>query len=300
MNIRAIRYVRAGLVMAGLLGMSQSGLGQGPDFSQVEIQTTRHSNNFFTLDGQGGRIGALVGPDGVFLVDTQFAPLTEKIVAAVAEISDAPIRFAVNTHVHGDHTGGNANLAKLGVTLMARDQLRQRLAATTGDNAPPAEALATVTYDGPVTLHMNGETIHLIPILSAHTDGDTLIYFENNDALMAGDYFRTNGYPNIDLNNGGSLNGMLAGLGETLGMTGPNTKVIPGHGAITDRNGLQAHRDMMLGVRDRVAQLVAQGMTIEQVIAAKPTSAFDSQTANAEGSSERFIRQLFSELGGGQ
>ena len=190
MNITTMRYLRLGLLVLCPFGMSLSGQAQGADFSQVEIQTTRHSDNFYTFDGQGGRIGALVGPDGVFLVDTQFAPLTEKIVAAVTEISDAPIRFAVNTHLHGDHTGGNANLANLGVTLMARDQLRQRMAGTTGNNAPPPEALSTLTYDGRVTLHMNGETIHLIPILSAHTDGDTLIYFENNDALMAGDYFR--------------------------------------------------------------------------------------------------------------
>jgi cyclase len=300
MNITAMRYVRVGLLMLVLFGMSQTGRAQGRDFSQIEIQTTRHSDNFYTFDGQGGRIGALVGPDGVFLVDTQFAPLTEKIVAAVGEISDAPIRFAVNTHVHGDHTGGNANLANLGVTLMARDQLRQRMAEATGDNAPPPAALSTLTYDGPVTLHMNGEIIHLIPILSAHTDGDTLIYFENNNALMTGDYYRTNGYPNIDLNNGGSLEGMLAGLGETLGMAGPNTKVIPGHGPIVGRDGVQAHRDMLLGVRDRVAQLVAQGMTIEQVLAAGPTSAFDSQVPNSEGTSERIVRQLFSELGGGE
>ncbi len=300
MKTTAIRHVRVGLLILALFGMSQTGRAQGADFSQVEIRMTRHSENFYTLDGQGGRVGALVGPDGVFLVDTQFAPLTEKIVAAIAEISDAPIRFAVNTHLHRDHTGGNANLANLGVTLMARDQLRQRMAETTGDNAPPPDALSILTYDGPVTLHMNGERVHLIPIRSAHTDGDTLIYFENNDALMAGDYYRTNGYPNIDLNNGGSLDGMLAGLGQTLSMAGPQTKVIPGHGPIVDRDGVQAHRDMLLEVRDAVAELVARGMTIEQVLAARPTSAFDRDMPNAAGSSERFVRQLFSELGGGE
>lgn len=300
MNTKTTRFVQVGLISLALFGVSQRVEAQRGDFSQVEIQTTRHSDNFYTLDGQGGRFGALVGPDGVFLVDTQFAPLTDKIVAAVSEISDSPIRFAVNTHLHGDHTGGNANLANLGVMLLARDQLRGRLAANTGDNAPPPEALSTVTYDGPVTLHMNSETVHLIPIRAAHTDGDTLIYFENNDVLMTGDYYRTNAYPNIDINNGGSLNGMIAGLGETLGMAGPDTMVIPGHGPIVARDAIREHRDMMLGVRDRVAELVARGMTIEQVIAAGPTSQFDAEVANAEGSSERFIRQVFSELGGGE
>ena len=300
MNRIPVYELRSGLItlfLVGLLGTPATVQGR-QDFEQVQIQTTKHSDNFYTLDGQGGRIGALVGPDGVFLVDTQFAPLTGKIVAAVGSISNTPIRFAINTHVHRDHTGGNANLAEMGVTLLARDQLRARLAATTGDNAPPASALSTITYDGPVTFHMNGETIHLIPIQAAHTDGDTLVYFENNDVLMTGDYFRMNGYPNIDLNNGGSMEGMLAGLGLTLGMAGPNTKVIPGHGDIVSRSELQAHRDVMLGVRVRVAELIARGMTLDQVIAARPTAGFDSQVQGTEGTSERFVRQLYAELGG--
>jgi cyclase len=152
-----------------------------PDFSKVEIKTTKISNTFYTLEGQGGTIGVLVGPDGIFMVDSQFAPLSQKIAAAIHQISDKPIRFMVNTHVHGDHTGGNENFAKMGATIFSRDELRWRLAhPSPGANgapgvAAPAAALPVVTYEGPVTIHMDGEDVHLVPILRAHTDGDTLV-----------------------------------------------------------------------------------------------------------------------------
>jgi cyclase len=272
-----------------------------PDFSKVEIKTNKISNNFYTLDGQGGTIGVLVGPDGIFMVDSQFAPLSQKIAAAIHQISDKPIRFMVNTHVHGDHTGGNENFAKMGATIFARDELRYRLAhPSPGANgapgvAAPATALPVVTYEGPVTIHMDGEDVHLIPILSAHTDGDTLVYFPTNDVLMTGDYFRSIQFPNIDRVNGGSLHGMLEGLGITIGMAGPNTKIIPGHGPTVDRAALIAHRDMIVAIRDKVAALVQQGKTVEEVLAAKPTSDFDS-IPNASTTSERFVRQLYAEL----
>jgi cyclase len=273
-----------------------------PDFSKVEIKTTKISNTFYTLEGQGGTIGVLVGPDGIFMVDSQFAPLSQKISTAIHQISDKPIRFMVNTHVHPDHTGGNENFAKMGATIFSRDELRWRLAHPLpgANNAPgvpaPAVALPVVTYEGPVTIHMDGEDVHLIPILRAHTDGDTLVYFPSNDVLMTGDYFRSIQYPNIDRANGGSLNGMIEGLGITIGMAGPNTKIIPGHGATVDRTALTAHRDMILVVRDKVAALVQQGKTVEEVLAAKPTSDYDAIVPNSSTTSERFIRQVYAEL----
>src|SRR5881296_116715 len=214
------------LLSAAILLIAGSVLAQNQqDFSKVEIKTTKLNDKFYTLEGQGGTIGALVGPDGVFLVDTQFAPLTEKIVAAVKKISSSPIKFVVNTHVHGDHTGGNENFGKMGAVIFSRDQLRARLARPTGNAQPaPAAALPLVTYDGPVTIHMNGEDVQLIPIRSAHTDGDTLVRFPGLDILMTGDYYRSVGYPNIDRNNGGTLSGMVEGLGRTIGLAGPNTK----------------------------------------------------------------------------
>ncbi len=273
-----------------------------PDFSKVEIKTTKVTNNFYTLEGQGGTIGVLVGPEGIFMVDSEFAPLSQKIAAAIHEISDKPIRFLVDTHVHGDHTGGNENFAKMGATIFARDELRFRLAhPSPGANgtpgvAAPADALPVVTYEGPVTIHMDGEDVHLIPIRRAHTDGDTLVYFPNNDVLMTGDYFRSIQYPNIDRVNGGSLEGMIEGLGITIGMAGPHTKIIPGHGATVDRAALTAHRDMILVVRDKVAALVAQGKTMDEVLVAKPTSDYDAIVPNASTTSERFVRQLYAEL----
>jgi cyclase len=288
------------LFAVALFLLTASAIAQNQqDFSKVEIKTTRITDKFYMLEGQGGTIGALVGPDGVFLVDTQFAPLTEKIVAAVKKISSSPIKFVVNTHVHGDHTGGNENFGKMGTIILSRDQLRSRLARPAGNAAaPPAPALPVVTYDGPVTIHMNGEDIQLIPIRSAHTDGDTLVRFPGLDILMTGDYYRSIGYPNIDRNNGGTLTGMLEGLGATIGYAGPNTKIIPGHGPIVDRNAVTAHRDLMLGLRDRVADLIKQGKTATEIVAAKPTAAFDAKVDQPGTTGDRFINQLYAELGG--
>jgi cyclase len=295
---------KTGLLPAlALLAAAGSLYPQGQtDFSKVQIKTAKVSNNLYTLEGQGGTIGALVGPDGVLLVDTQFAPLTEKIAAAVKQISTSPLRFVINTHLHGDHTGGNANFAKMGVTILARDELRAGLArpapgpsGAPGKPAPPA-ALPLVTYSGTVTFHMNGEEVQAIPIRAAHTNGDTLVRFVNADVLMTGDFFRSVGYPYVDRANGGTLQGLIDGLGFTIGLTGPNTRIIPGHGPIVDRAGLTAHRDMLLAVRDNVAPLVRQNKTLEEVIAAKPTSDYDARIPNATATSERFIGWLYAEL----
>jgi glyoxylase-like metal-dependent hydrolase (beta-lactamase superfamily II) len=290
-----------------LLGAAFGALAfaQGTDYSKVEIKTNKVGGNLYTLDGSGGTIGILAGPDGVFMVDSQFAPLSDKIVAAVKQITDKPIRFMVNTHVHGDHTGGDENFGKMGVTIMARDELRFRLAhPAPGANGQPGVPTAPVglpmiTYKGPVTMHMNSEDVELIPIPFAHTDGDTLVYFPAEDTIMTGDYFRSVGYPNIDRANGGSLKGMLEGIGFTIGKCGPNTKVIPGHGPTTDRAGLVAHRDMILSIRDKVAALVKQGKSSVDVVAAHPTADYDSRVPQAKETSDRFVNQLYAEIKGG-
>ena len=272
------------------------------DFSKVEIRTTHVSGNFFVLEGQGGSIGVLIGPDGVLMVDSQFAPLTDKIVSAIRQISDQPIRFLVNTHVHSDHTGGNENLAKMGALIFSRDQLRSRLVNPSpgpyGRVPPsaPEKALPVVTYDGPVTLHINGEDVQLIPIREAHTDGDTLIRFPREDVLVVGDYYRSVGYPYVDIYNGGTLEGLLAGLGETVGLCGPKTKVVPGHGPIVDRNAVIAQRDLVLATRDRMLPLIAKGMTFDQVLASNLTA--DSETPVPPGAqtAEQFIWWMYVEL----
>jgi glyoxylase-like metal-dependent hydrolase (beta-lactamase superfamily II) len=272
------------------------------DFSKVEIKTTRLSENFFTLEGQGGTISVLTGPEGVLMVDGQFAPLTDKIVAAIRKLSDRPIRFLVNTHVHSDHTGGNENFTKLGALIFGRDQLRLRLSnpSPTPDgrlppSAPP-KALPQISYDGPVTLHINGEEVQLIPIRAAHTDGDTLVRFLKHDVLAVGDYYRSIGYPFIDVFNGGTLEGLLAGLNETISLAGPKTKIIPGHGPIVDRDAVIEQRDLVLATRDRMRPLVAQGMTIEKVLAADLTAGTEIPVPPRAPTAEQFVRSLYSEL----
>ena len=290
-----------------LLGAAFSTLAfaQGTDYSKIQIKTNKVGGNLYTLDGSGGTIGVLAGPDGVFMVDSQFAPLSDKIMAAVKQISDKPIRFMVNTHVHGDHTGGDENFGKAGVAIIARDELRYRLAhPAPGANGQPGTPTAPVglpmiTYEGQLSFHMNGEDIQLFAIPSAHTDGDTLVYFPAEDTLMTGDYFRSVGYPNIDRANGGSLKGMLDGIGFTIGKCGPNTKVIPGHGPTTDRAGLVAHRDMILAIRDKVAVLVKEGKSSADVVAAHPTADYDSRIPQAKETSDRFVNQLYAEIKGG-
>jgi glyoxylase-like metal-dependent hydrolase (beta-lactamase superfamily II) len=294
------KHIAAGIALS--LAFSAAAPAQQTDFSKVEIKTTRLADDFYTLEGQGGTVSVLTGPDGVLLVDGQFAPLTSKLVTAIKAVSDQPIRFLINTHVHGDHTGGNENFANLGALVFSRDQLRERLAhpnpgpdGRPGAPAPP-KALPVVTYDNEVTIHVNGEAVKLIPIRAAHTDGDTLISFPKHDILAAGDYIRTVGYPRVDLTNGGSMKGLLAAFDQTLKLAGPATKIIPGHGAITDRNGIAAQRDLVLKVRERIRPLVKKGKSIEEVIAAKPTADLDATVPSGAQTSEQLVRWLYAEL----
>jgi glyoxylase-like metal-dependent hydrolase (beta-lactamase superfamily II) len=281
--------------------------GQGaPDFSKVEIKANRVTDKFYTLDGQGGTIGVLFGPDGVFMVDTQFAPLSDKIAAAIKRLTPQPIKFVVNTHVHGDHTGGDENFGKMGATIISREELRYRLAhpnpnANGTPGVPmPAAGLPRVTYRDLLTMRMNGEDIQMIAISRAHTDGDTLVVFPGLDVIMTGDFYRSIQYPNVDRANGGSLQGLIDGLGVVIGHAGPNTKIIPGHGPTVDRNAVVAHRDMALAVRDRVARQIAQGKSEDEVVAAKVTADLDAKVQEAGMTGERFVRQVYAELKSGR
>jgi glyoxylase-like metal-dependent hydrolase (beta-lactamase superfamily II) len=298
-----IRSSHALLAAVALTAAAVPVLAQAPpDYSKVEIKTTKVASNFYTLDGQGGTIGVLTGPEGVLMVDAQFAPLTEKIVAAIKQISDGRIRFLINTHVHGDHTGGNENLGKMGVTILARENLRMRLekpnpGANGAPVAPmPAAGLPVITYDAPVTIRMNGEEVRLVPAPAAHTDGDTFVKFVKADVIMTGDFYRSIQFPNIDRANGGSLPGLVNALNAVIQMAGPNTKIIPGHGPAVDRSAVTAHRDMVVAIRDKVAALVREGQTQEQVVAAKPTADFDAKVQEAGTTGARFVGQLYAEL----
>jgi glyoxylase-like metal-dependent hydrolase (beta-lactamase superfamily II) len=296
------------LVLVGALGIqiaaAQGNAGQPAPAAPapVRVTTTLLGGNVYGIDGRGGRMAALVGPEGVFLVDAQFPAVTDRIVEAIKALSPAPIRFLVNTHVHGDHTGGNENFAKLGVTILGRPNLREQLitprpGANGQTPAPsPAAAYPIVLYDNPVTVNLNGETIQLIPLPAAHTNGDTAVRFVKGDVLMTGDVFRSEGFPTATISNGGSIMGLLQSIELFLANSGPATKVVPGHGPVTDRAALVFHRDMIVTVRDRVNQAIREGKTIEQVRAAKPTGDFEARVGGNAAFIAGFVDALFNEL----
>lgn len=259
------------------------------DFSAVQIVPHHVAGSVHYLEGQGGNIGLSIGEDGVVMIDDQFAPLTDRIVAAIRQLNDGEIRFLINTHVHGDHTGGNENMGKLGVAILARDEVRVRLQAQA-----PAAALPILTYSEAITIHLNGEEVFAFPVPPAHTDGDSFILFRDSDVIHAGDVFRTTAFPVIDTNNGGTLDGTLQALGILIGTAGPNTKIIPGHGGVSGRADVMAFRDMVLDVQAKVSAMVAEGMTYAQVAAANPTAAYNDRY----GDPDRFLRAVYTELGG--
>ncbi len=303
---------------AALSALSVNLPAQGIQYDKIEIKTEKIAPNLYMLsgsenvdpghpDGAGGRIGVLAGPDGIFMVDAQYLQIGEKVIAAVRSIDAGPIRFLVNTHLHGDHTAGNATFAKLGAVILAREELREGMARTPA-NAPARDParLPVLTYGmgDPVRLRMNGETVELIPVRAAHTGGDTMIRFVNADAIMVGDFYRNFGYPFIDVTNGGSLKGALEALELTMKVAGPNTKLIPGHGTFINRKDIIPYRDMILAVQAKVQQLINQGKTEDEVLAAKVTAPYDAQVpggllpANTGGgtSADRFVRMVYSQL----
>ena len=259
------------------------------DWDAISLSTHHVAGTVHYLQGQGGNIGLSIGDDGVVMIDDQFAPLSARIRSTIDKISNGNIRFLINTHVHGDHTGGNANFAGMGVPILAQDRVRNRLAAT-----QPAAALPVLTYSDDVTIHLNGETVHIIPMPSAHTDGDSIIHFVDSDVIHTGDMFRTVAFPVIDRNNGGTLPGTIEALGLVAGLAGANTKVVPGHGVVSTREDVIEFRDMVMTVADRVSELVDQGRTYEDVAAADPTREFRGKW----GDPERFLTAVYAELGG--
>ncbi len=251
---------------------------------EVQIRTIPIGSGVYMLVGQGGNIGLSVGPDGAFLVDDQYAPLTPKIEAAVAALTDKPIRFVINTHWHGDHTGGNENLGKAGAIIVAHENVRKRMSAeqfiaafnSRTPPAPPA-ALPVITFTQGVTFHWNGGEIDVFRVQPAHTDGDAVIHFRAANAIHMGDTYFNGMYPFIDASTGGSLDGMVAAADRVLALSDANTKIIPGHGPLSTAAELRAFRNMLTDVGRQVRRLLAEGKTRDQVIAAKPTTAYDAK-----------------------
>ncbi len=274
-------------------------------FDNVAITAVEVADGVHMLQGAGGNIAVLAGPEGVIMVDDQYAPLTGKIQAAVSEISDTAIRFVVNTHWHGDHTGGNENLGEAGAVIVAHDNVRQRMSMEQfnrlfGRATPPSPdaALPIVTFSDEVTFHLNGETVRVQHMDPAHTDGDAIVRFVNADVIHMGDIFFNGGFPFIDVDSGGSLDGAIAALEAVASQAGPETKIIPGHGPLASAADMLATIDMLKTVRARIQARIDAGDTEDEAVAAAPLKALEAEWGQGFINAERMVRTGYRSLKG--
>ena len=294
-----------GIASSGSNAMSSTSfaIAQNQDFSQVEIETILVAEDVYMLTGEGGNIGVAVGEEGVLLIDDQYAPLTDKIEAAVAEISDLPIQFLINTHWHFDHTGGNENLGNAGVVILAHDEVYTRMSTEQTIEAfqrtvPPSPdaALPQITFNDTATFHLGGKTIKGMHVDSAHTDGDTVIHFPDVNAIHTGDIYFNGIYPFIDASSGGSIAGMIRAVEATLALADDETKIIPGHGPLSNRQELEAFRDMLVDVKIRTTKAIAKGTSLEDFLASKPTSDYDEAWGGGFLKPEDFLTIVYNSL----
>jgi len=273
------------------------------DFSAVEIETIQVSGNVYMLVGAGGNIGLSVGDDGAFVIDDQFAPLSDKIMAAIAELTDADVKFLVNTHYHGDHTGGNEAFGAAGALIIAHDNVRARMSVdqfrVIFDQpipASPVGALPIVTFSDEMTFHWNGDTIRVIHVALAHTDGDSILHFQGANVIHMGDTFFNGVYPFIDVDSDGDINGIIAAGYRALAIADEDTAIIPGHGPVSDAAGLAAWLDVLKVTRVSMQSLIDQGMSEDEALAARPTAEFDEQFGGGFMNPENYNRLLYQSL----
>lgn len=302
-DMRRSQAIRATLV-AVLLALPLTARAQ-QNLDTVQVTAQKLSDRLYVLFGSGGNIGLSVGDDGAFIVDDQFAPLSEKIKAAVARVSTKPIRFVVNTHWHGDHTGGNEKMGQAGAVIVAHENVRKRMsvdqllrrggnASTT--KASPYAALPVITFAEDITLHLNGDSVHVMHVPPAHTDGDALIYYEKANAIHMGDTFFAGRYPFIDTATGGTIDGIIGAADKALAVTNATTQVIPGHGPVSTRKDLQQYRDVLTTIRGRILALVLAGKSLEQVTAARPTAEYDTPWGTGFINAGTFIETVYADL----
>jgi cyclase len=272
-------------------------------FKDIEIKSTQVAEGIYMLTGKGGNIGVSVGADGVFLIDDQFAPLTEKITAAIATLSDQPVRFLLNTHWHPDHSGGNVNMGKAGTVIVAHDNVRKRLAVDNfiemfGMEAPAMEnaGLPVITFDNSLTFHLNDNEIDISHINNAHTDGDCFVHFRDANVIHTGDIYFAGMYPFIDTHSGGSTEGTLNALERILTLSDNNTVIIPGHGPVSDKVGLMAYSNMLRTVSSRMRKMIAEQSSLEQILAAEPTKDFDDKYGNGTIKNAAFVEMLYKDM----
>jgi glyoxylase-like metal-dependent hydrolase (beta-lactamase superfamily II) len=283
------------------VGAAASTLGAQTNYDTVQVRAQKLTESLYVLFGAGGNIALSVGRDGAFIVDDQFAPLSEKIKAAVASVTDRPVRFVVNTHWHGDHTGGNANFGRAGSVIIAHDNVRKRMSTEQvrgANRTPPSppEALPVVTFASSVVLHLNGDSVRVVHVPPSHTDGDALIYFSKANVLHMGDTFFLKNYPFVDRVSGGSFEGVIEVADAALAMTNESTRIIPGHGVVASRADLQEYRRVLSTLRDRIKALVLQGKTLQEVAAAKPTAEFDATYGRGFINPDAFLDMTYNDL----
>ncbi len=281
------------LYAAAFIAAATPALAQN-DFSEVEIKTTQVAKGVYMLAGAGGNIGLSVGEDGAFLVDDQFAPLNEKILAAIAAVTDKPVEFVLNTHYHGDHTGGNEPLGKSGAHIVAHDNVRARLAKAEAQT--PAAALPVITFSDTTTFHWNDQEIYIFHPKNAHTDGDAIVYFRNLNVVHMGDVMFSGRYPYIDLDAGGSLEGYIASLESVAAMVDEDVTVIPGHGPLSSKTDIERSIGMLKDVRGRIEALIAQGLDEDAAVATDPLDDLNEEWAWQFITGEKMVRTAYKSL----
>ncbi len=273
------------------------------EFDAIEIEIQEAAPGILMLVGQGGNIGVSYGEDATFMIDDQFAPLTEKILAAIATRTDQSVQFVLNTHWHGDHVGGNENLGKQGAIIVAHENVRARLSVDQvlgafGRKVPaaPKEALPVVTFTEEMTFYWNGDTIEIFHAPDAHTDGDAIVHFLKGNVIHMGDTYFNGMYPFIDVDSGGSVDGVIAVAEEVLARSNESTKIIPGHGPLSNQSELEAYRDMLVTVRNAVSALIQEGKSQEEAIAAKPTASIDADWVGGVLEPDVFVGHVYTSL----